>query len=158
MIPLPFEYITMRAHHVQCLFLSSFLGKFMLFSVEQKCWLQQCNWKRFLCRSRALLNNFRVASHPSSHYSINNKSNRISSFMFSTFCRMLSRSRWAQGISRKQKTCMVELNLRCLTPYFLRIHLGYDLQLFIIMKIHSLWDINPQQIEFSSKKQRNFTV
>lgn len=47
------------------------------------------------------------------------------------------------------KTCMVEPNLGCLTPNFLRIYLSYYLQLFIIIKIHSLWDINPKQIEFS---------
>lgn len=55
---------------------------------------------------------------------------------------------------------MVEPNLGCLTPYFLRkFHDITYLQLLTVIKLlkfYSLWDINPLKIEFSLSKTLRF--
>lgn len=166
MIPLPSEYITKRASQFsECLF---FVPSWIYARRGQKCWLQRCNWK-ILCRSRAssdIVEQERQ-NHPLSHYSINNKSDRIQLPCF--LCSKLRRCRSdgkrrnyclvfivlekeMMSLRNPKETCMVEPNLGCLTPYFLR--RVYDisyLQLLTVIKLlkfYSLWVFNPLKIEF----------
>lgn len=92
MIPLPFEYIVMRASHCRDNFNVFFFHFEFMLSENEKCWLQQCNWKDEFCVAVVRWTTLSTENHPLSHYSINNESEAIEfNFHVATLRAMLVR-------------------------------------------------------------------